>query len=107
LQQFVYPARLEKALLRAPFWARGYFCVTSGEVTEEMIQNYLDHHFELSGADNFRTEDQTGLATRILTLVIVSNPPALASKHFDSDTDLMTVSSKTPSRLPSTTHFAA
>ncbi len=43
-----------------------------------MIQNYLDHHFELSGADNFRTEDQTGLATRILTLVIVSNPPALA-----------------------------
>jgi len=22
------------------FWARGYFCVTSGELTEEMIKNY-------------------------------------------------------------------
>ena len=28
------------------FWARGYFCVTSGELTKEMIQEYLSHHFE-------------------------------------------------------------
>jgi REP-associated tyrosine transposase len=39
------------------FWARGYFCVTSGELTEEMIKNYLDHHFEPKADDNFRTED--------------------------------------------------
>ena len=38
------------------FWARGYFCVTSGELTEEMIKNYLDHHFEAKVEDNFRTE---------------------------------------------------
>ncbi len=38
-------------------WARGYFCVTSGEVAEEMIKNYLEHHFEPKVDDNFRTED--------------------------------------------------
>ena len=39
------------------FWARGYFCVTSGELTEEMIKEYLEHHFEPRVDDNFRTED--------------------------------------------------
>ena len=39
------------------FWARGYFCVTSGELTEEMIKEYLEHHFEPKVDDNFRTED--------------------------------------------------
>ena len=38
------------------FWARGYFCVTSGELTEEMIKEYLEHHFEPRADDNFRTE---------------------------------------------------
>jgi len=36
------------------FWARGYFCVTSGQLTEEMIVNYLEHHFEPNKNDNFR-----------------------------------------------------
>ena len=39
------------------FWARGYFCVTSGELTEEMIKDYLEHHFEPKVDDNFRTEE--------------------------------------------------
>ena len=38
------------------FWARGYFCVTVGEMTEEMIQEYLDHHFEPDPARDFRVE---------------------------------------------------
>jgi putative transposase len=38
------------------FWARGYFCATSGQVTDEMIQTYLEHHFEPSKDDNFKTE---------------------------------------------------
>jgi putative transposase len=38
------------------FWARGYFCVTSGDLTEEMIKEYLEHHFEPKGNDNFRTD---------------------------------------------------
>jgi len=37
---------LKKRYWGRHFWARGYFCVTSGELTEEMIKNYLDHHFE-------------------------------------------------------------
>jgi len=38
------------------FWARGYFCVTSGDLTEEMIKDYLEHHFEPKGDDNFKTD---------------------------------------------------
>ena len=28
------------------FWARGYFSTTSGNITDDMILNYLDHHTE-------------------------------------------------------------
>ena len=38
------------------FWARGYFCVTSGELTKEMIQDYLSHHFEKDPDDKFDIE---------------------------------------------------
>jgi putative transposase len=38
------------------FWARGYFCVTAGELTKEMIQEYLEHHFERKPNDNFDVE---------------------------------------------------
>ena len=45
------------------FWARGYFCVTSGakgdvpSPTQEKIEEYLRHHFEPKGkADNFEIE---------------------------------------------------
>jgi putative transposase len=47
---------LKKRYWGRHFWARGYFCVTSGEVTEAMIKNYLKHHFEPKTDDNFRTE---------------------------------------------------
>ena len=38
------------------FWARGYFCATVGQMTEEMIRDYLEHHFEPNPDDHFRTE---------------------------------------------------
>ena len=38
------------------FWARGYFCVTAGELTREMIQAYLVHHFEPQVEDGFEVE---------------------------------------------------
>jgi putative transposase len=38
------------------FWARGYFCATVGQMTEEMIKEYLEHHFEPSIDDHFRME---------------------------------------------------
>ncbi len=40
---------LQKRYWGRHFWARGYFCVTSGEVTNSMIKEYLDHHFEAEG----------------------------------------------------------
>ena len=48
---------LKKRYWGRHFWARGYVCVTSGQVTDEMIKNYLEHHFEPKGDDNFRTEN--------------------------------------------------
>jgi putative transposase len=38
------------------FWARGYFCVTAGELTKEMIQEDLKHHFEKNPNDHFDVE---------------------------------------------------
>ena len=40
-----FPA-LKKRYWGQHFWARGYFCATVGEVSEEMIKEYLEHHFE-------------------------------------------------------------
>ena len=48
---------LKKRYWGRHFWARGYFCVTSGDFTEEMIKGYLEHHFEPKGDDNVRTDE--------------------------------------------------
>ena len=38
-------------------WARGYFAVSVGNVTDEIIKNYLEHHFEgTETEDAFRIE---------------------------------------------------
>lgn len=47
------------------FWAREYFCVTSGDLTEERVTEYLGYHFEPTGDDDFRTKG------------CGANPPAL------------------------------
>ena len=51
----IFP-ELKKRYWGGHFWARGYFCVTSGEVTEEMIKNYIEHHFEPKDGANFGVE---------------------------------------------------
>ena len=38
------------------FWARGYFCATVGDLTEDMIKEYLAHHFEPDTGSNFNVE---------------------------------------------------
>jgi putative transposase len=47
---------LKKRYWGRHFWARGYFCATVGQMTEEMIKDYLEHHFEPKVDDNFRME---------------------------------------------------
>ena len=47
---------LRKKFWGRHFWARGYFCASSGQVTDEMIKTYLEHHFEPKKDDDFRTE---------------------------------------------------
>jgi putative transposase len=40
-QQF---PELKKKYWGQHFWSRGYFCVSSGNVTEEMIKKYIENH---------------------------------------------------------------
>lgn len=39
------------------FWGRGYFCATSGQITDEMIKSYLEHHFEPSPDESIKVEE--------------------------------------------------
>ena len=48
---------LKKRYWRQHFLARGYFFVTWGEVTEKMIKNYIEHHFEPRIGENFEVEN--------------------------------------------------
>lgn len=50
-----FPA-LKKRYWGRHCWARGYFCATVGEVSEEMIKEYLAHHFEPDPAKDFQVE---------------------------------------------------
>jgi len=47
---------LKKRYWGRHFWARGYFCATVGDMTEEMIKEYLEHHFEPDPANEFKVE---------------------------------------------------
>jgi len=47
---------LKKKYWGRHFWARGYFCATVGDMTEEMIKNYLEHHFEANTQADFNVE---------------------------------------------------
>jgi len=47
---------LRKRFWGRHFWARGYVCASSRQVTDEMIKTYLEHHFEPKKDDDFRTE---------------------------------------------------
>lgn len=38
------------------FWGRGYFCATSGQITDEMIKSYLEHQFEPSSGESIKVE---------------------------------------------------
>lgn len=50
-------SELKKRYWGRHLWARGYFCATVGEMTEEMIKQYLEHHFEQSPTSNIGIEN--------------------------------------------------
>jgi hypothetical protein len=49
---------LKKRYWGQHLWARGYFCVTAGSVTKEMIQEYIANQFKREGEEgiNFKVE---------------------------------------------------
>jgi putative transposase len=55
--QMEFPT-LRKKYWGQHLWARGYFAVSTGNVTTEMIREYIEHHFEgEAGTDTFRLEE--------------------------------------------------
>jgi putative transposase len=40
------------------FGREGIYCATVGQMTEEMIKQYLEHHFEPNPNDNFKMEPE-------------------------------------------------
>jgi putative transposase len=51
-----YPS-LRKRYWGQHLWARGYYCATSGTVTDEMVKAYIEHHIE-PPVDTFRIADE-------------------------------------------------
>ena len=45
-------------------WARGYFAVSVGNVTKDMVTEYIKHHYEgTEGKDTFRIDDGTSTSS--------------------------------------------
>ena len=38
-------------------WARGYFCTTAGQVTDQMIRDYIEGHVGKSPDDSFTVDE--------------------------------------------------
>ena len=54
--------RLKKRYWGRHLWGRGYFCASAGQVTDEMIKSYPEHHFEPDPDDKVKVEsEKTGL----------------------------------------------
>ncbi len=51
-----YPS-LKKRYWGRHLWARGYFCASSGTVTDEMIKAYIEQQ-DVPPEDNFRVSDE-------------------------------------------------
>ena len=47
---------LKNGIGGSTFDAQGYFCATVGDMTEEMIKQYLEYHFEPDTGSNFNLE---------------------------------------------------
>ena len=54
--QEAYPT-LRKRYWGRHLWARGYFCASSGTITDEMIATYIEHH-EKPQDDVFTVADE-------------------------------------------------
>lgn len=49
---------LKKRYWGQHFRAGGYCCASVGQMTDEMMKQYLEHHFEPNPGDDFKTERQ-------------------------------------------------
>lgn len=55
--QMEFP-QLRKRYWGRHLWARGYFCVSVGNVTEEQIKEYLERHDQRPHEDEFRIDGE-------------------------------------------------
>ena len=57
LLQIKFP-ELGKRYWGQHLWARGYFAVSVGNVSEQTVKEYLEHHFDDEGDDAFKIGEQ-------------------------------------------------
>ena len=55
--QMEFP-HLRKRYWGRHLWARGYYCVSVGNVTDEMVRTYIEEHDERPHEDGFRIEKE-------------------------------------------------
>ena len=48
---------LKKRYWGQHIWARGYFCTTVGQVTDQMIRDYIEGHVGKSPDDSFTVDE--------------------------------------------------
>ena len=56
--QMEFP-RLRKRYWGRHLWARGYFCVSTGNVTDEMIAEHIEGHETRNEQDGFKAEGES------------------------------------------------
>jgi putative transposase len=39
-------------------WGRGYFCATVGNITDDMVKQYIENQMKEEGKDNFQVTDE-------------------------------------------------
>jgi putative transposase len=57
LQEFT---ELKRKFWGQRLWGRGYFVASSGNVTDEVIMEYIAQQDKEQGTDNFRVNDEPG-----------------------------------------------
>jgi putative transposase len=71
-----YPS-LRKQYWGGHFWARGYFCCSSGNITDEMIIEYIEQQ-DADENPEFTTHEEKRLQPPKATSSRKRNPPASA-----------------------------
>ena len=62
---------LKKRYWGQHIWARGYFCTTVGQVTDQMIRDYIEGHVGKSPDDSFTVDEDLPTTSQWVSAFVV------------------------------------